>query len=95
MEESIRVVKDFDKTLKYVTFTIHKDVDVGLANPQTDDASTSCRESALTSAREKKAPKLRDKTANFTGNKKLFPLVGSFRTKGIFSHLLFKIAFPP
>jgi hydroxymethylpyrimidine/phosphomethylpyrimidine kinase len=35
MEESIRVVKDFDKTSKYVTFTIHRNVDVGLANPQT------------------------------------------------------------
>ncbi|CAG2223106.1 unnamed protein product [Mytilus edulis] len=33
MEEPIRIVKEFDRTLKYVTFTINRDKDVGLTNP--------------------------------------------------------------
>ena len=36
MEEPIRVVKQFDSTLKYALFTIVRDIDVGMNNIDTN-----------------------------------------------------------
>lgn len=71
MEEPIRIVKEFDRTLKYVTFTINRDKDVGLTNPDSRK-TTSTTQSAFTvmmnSCNSKKDPKHKDiKAANFTG----------------------------
>lgn len=71
MEEPIRIVKEFDRTLKYVTFTINRDEDVGLTNPDSRK-TTSTTQSAFTvmmnSCNSKKDPKHKDiKAANFTG----------------------------
>ncbi|XP_071143242.1 uncharacterized protein [Mytilus edulis] len=72
MEEPIRIVKEFDRTLKYVTFTINRDKDVGLTNPDSRK-TTSTTQSAFTvminSCNSKKDPKHKDiKAANFTGD---------------------------
>ncbi|CAG2249105.1 unnamed protein product [Mytilus edulis] len=72
MEEPIRIVKEFDRTLKYVTFTINRDKDVGLTNPDSRK-TTSTTQSAFTvmmnSCNSKKDPKHKDiKAANFTGS---------------------------
>lgn len=60
MEEPIRIVKEFDRTLKYVTFTINRDKDVGLTNPDSRK-TTSTTQSAFTvmmnSCNSKKDPK--------------------------------------
>jgi len=47
MEEPIRIVKKFDRTLKYVTFTVNRDKDVGLTNPDSRK-TTSTTQSAFT-----------------------------------------------
>lgn len=60
MKEPIRIVKEFDRTLKYVTFTINRDKDVGLTNPDSRK-TTSTTQSAFTvmmnSCNSKKDPK--------------------------------------
>ncbi|CAG2202639.1 unnamed protein product [Mytilus edulis] len=78
MEEPIRIVKEFDRTLKYVTFTINRDKDVGLTNPDSRK-TTSTTQSAFTvmmnSCNSKKDPKHKDiKAANFTADRVIMPI---------------------
>jgi hypothetical protein len=49
----------------------------------------------MKSAREKKLQNLGIRQLISQVTKKLLPLVGSFRIRGTFSHLLFKLAFFP
>lgn len=70
MEEPIRIVKEFDQTLKYVIFTVNRDKDVGLTNPDNNNNRQTTTQSAfkvmMDSCRLKKCPKLRP-GVNITG----------------------------
>ena len=68
MEEPIRVVKEFDSTLKYALFTIVRDIDVGM---NIDKAACSAVKSAfdilMRGSTATKSPRVKATTEHFTG----------------------------
>jgi len=71
LEEQLRVVKDFDSSLKYAFFTIIRDTDVGLhdvidtqSNPT---PNKSAYEKLMSASSSVKRPKFMDRAGNLTG----------------------------
>jgi hypothetical protein len=47
MEEPILIVREFDKTLKFVVFIMHRDTEVGLTSLSASKPSTTTQQSAF------------------------------------------------